>query len=282
MEHASLFSDLVKNGYLTTEYKFVRSISGMTNARVFHVFDRGVDLAIKIETPEFSKNTQGAVMFLEEYRDIKFFPKLLFSVLKRNTFAYEFILGKTRDRLISDQEFEFIIDAVINNYKKSGNLDTWGEHYDIKSTFLDYIMSLLNLEKNISEELLPGEYDSILDELTINFVDIKPEPYFIHGDLGIHNIIFDSGIIVGIIDPQPVFGLPVMDSMFLFTSSEHIKSFDLIVFMKLIEKTNNSSYPKEALISLFRAVLYIKIGKAKRFCRAELNNYIDIYKELSL
>lgn len=229
----------------------IEKINKGTMSKVFKINGKYI---LKIADPIFIKRE---LIYFNKNR-CTFNEKLIYFDYKYRFVIYNVIEGNDfKDSTKANVEKN--IDILINitkNYKSTYRKN-FGYIYESYNSWYEFLKS----EIEFNDVYLPKKFK----EKNENFVDKAIEriklqkilPKYIHGDLGVHNIIFDGELIKGIIDPTTVVGDYRYDIIyFIFSSSKIAKNVDYNKLINLLGKD---------IVDLMIILLYSRISKLYKY-----------------
>lgn len=163
------------------------------------------------------------------------------------------------------------IKEYIFSYKKC-DWNGYGYLFEEKKSWSEFFKSeMLSRKNNAFEVLNKSEYDKV--EEAIDILDKYPiDKVILHGDLGIHNLLFKNNNLVGIIDPQPIAGDRIYDYIFFIFS-------DLIFCKDMTMSQLYDELQEEPAKKINALVILILFDRIIRCVRHKLDN-IDEYLKL--
>ncbi len=265
---------------ISDHYFKVFNLPGGTMSSCFLVSVKGCcDIVFKSNKRNILRDE---VNFLKLYSDFDIVPNFLFNSPDFSMIAYEFIKGEVKNSIINKSNMlKFLVDNLICKYVE---IDTngWGRLSTPSVTWKEYLQTL----KEESHILLNGflhfkfpNIDEFIDKI-INEIAIFNEnkkPHLLHGDLGFYNAIFCDDVISGIIDPMPIYGLPIYDLVFAFLST--IDGLEELYILKIMDYLDfNSSFTTEYKIKEILFGLYFRMGRCIKHHPHDINIYISAFE----
>ncbi len=172
------------------------------------------------------------------------------------------------------------IEKLKNNMKeyiasyKGCDWNGYGYLFEEKKSWSDFFESEMSWRKPYAFEVLNKfEYNKV--ERAISVLNKYPvNKVILHGDLGIHNLLFKNNDLVGVIDPQPIAGDRIYDYIF-FIFSDLIFCKDMTM-LKLYDDLQNEATEKiDALVIL---VLFDRIIRCVRHNSNNTNEYLKLWE----
>lgn len=116
----------------------------------------------------------------------------------------------------------------------------------------------------------------MLDQVKI-LEDYKFDKKLIHGDFGTHNFIKVNGKFAGVIDPMPVIGDSLYDTLFAIVSNASVvKNISLNKIYSLL------SEPHQKIKAMLIVVIYCRIARCLKYHKQDINIYMDFWNRLIL
>ncbi len=153
----------------------------------------------------------------------------------------------------------------------------YGYLFEEKDTWKEFFEFEMNWRKEEAFKLMPKE-EYLKVEKALKIIDkYKFEKTILHGDLGIHNLLFKENELIGVIDPQPISGDRIYDYIFFIFSD--------IMFCKdvTIEQICNdlNKEPIEKVKAMTILILFDRIIRCVRHNLKDTNMYLEIWKKYS-
>lgn len=254
----------------------IEILSGGTSSKIFHVSTvKGANFIIKVNKNIILENE---VRFLKLYESFPLFPKLLTYSPDFSYIIYEYVEGSVKKEIDKLECLLFLVNNVLNKYKKTDK-QTWGEldsQVDTWEQFLKQKKKEVDMYiRNISTLDLIFSIDNILNDIAL-VTKKQKEPYLLHGDLGIYNIIFNNLSIQGIIDPMPINGIPIYDLIFAYFSTPYdIKNLYILDLIDLLNYNESFSYEYKLNEIIFG--LYFRVGRCMKHHPKDIHFYLDAF-----
>lgn len=262
--------------------KIIKDIEEVLNIKIneedIHYFTDGVSgsTVFKLQNKYLVKITDELTIKTQKeffnYYNENYLQKLIHINEELNYIIFEFIEGE-KFHLEIDTKALHIFEQLISitlNYKK---YDYNGYGY----LFEDYNKSwdefLLDEALNSYKEMPEINMDKVYESLEI-IKQYKVDKYLIHGDFGTHNFIMQKNKIK-VIDPMCVVGDKLYDFYFaIFSNDEIFNNIELWIILKQFD------YEMEYKKALLTIVLFIRMGRAKKYDKENFYKYEDIYNDL--
>lgn len=236
---------------LKIEVKTIKKINKGTLSKVFLLNEKYI---LKIADFIFIK--REIIYFKNNKSDYN--EKLIYKDYKNRFIVYKYIKGNEIKELTkesADSNLEIIINMT-KNYKKTYR-KKFGYIYEGYNSWYDFLES----EIEFNHDYLPEEFKKTQEvkvyKALENIKNAKIDVRYIHGDLGVHNIIFNDQKIKGIIDPTTMIGDYRYDIIyFIFSSSKIEKHINYRNLVNLLGKD---------VINLIVILLYSRISKLYKY-----------------
>ncbi|MGM7683281.1 phosphotransferase [Cytobacillus sp. Hm23] len=254
MDVTKIINQLIENSIIPPKPEY-EPLTGGTVSELYLIKNAdNTHYVIKINEPTIVKSEAE---YLKYYKNIDLIPKLIFVEPSYKYIVYSFIPGTTNYNPLSKKDLliELVLE-LINNYKTVTSRENWGWADDPAESWRDFLKSeITRANTHITPYLGRAEYDFVLNLIPKS--STKNQPYFLHGDCGMHNFIFDIAELKGVIDPAPVLGKSYYDLIYAFCSSPTeltAESIDSAMLHLTTDDRDCFSY-KDVLI-----VLYLRIA----------------------
>lgn len=249
-KNEKLYINIIENK-LKIKVKKTEKINKGTLSKVFLLNEKYI---LKIANLIFIK--RELIYFKNNNSDYN--EKLIYRDYKNRFIVYEYIKGNeikemTKESVNSNLE---IIINMAKNYKKTYRRK-FGYIYEEDDSWYDFLKS----EVEFNHDYLPKEFKKTQEvkvyEALKNIKNARIDARYIHGDLGVHNIIFDNQKIKGIIDPTTVVGDYRYDIIYFIFSSSKIE--------KYIDYQNLVSLLGKDVMNYIIILLYSRISKLYKY-----------------
>ena len=172
------------------------------------------------------------------------------------------------------------IEKLKNNMKeyifsyKECDWNGYGYLFEEKKSWNNFFESEMSWRKQYAFEVLnKSEYNKV--EKAISVLNKYPvNKVILHGDLGIHNLLFKNNDLVGVIDPQPIAGDCIYDYIF-FIFSDLIFCKDTTMLKLYNDLQNEATEKIDALVIL---VLFDRIIRCVRHKSNNINEYLKLWE----
>ena len=270
--------ELIDKGIIPNRNYDINELSGgTTDGQVYVISENKTPLyTLKYDHPN---GIEIVERFLNIYVRIDLFPKVHHVNPEKNSILYDYIEGNTHvNGGLKSEWMEHLVKGLFNHYEKADPHMLWGriggEH---RHTWLEFNMkSLEYAHENIGDLLTYEDYVSmkgIAEKL--GMYESEEEKYYLHGDTGVHNFVFQQNNLVGVIDPSPIIGPVLYDFTYAFCSSPDDLSMEtLLSAFSLLE---NVQIPTSRLIEEVIFQLYTRIGICKKVHPHDLEEYLTAW-----
>lgn len=247
-----------------------------------------------ISIQEMKNGTDSKVFLVNEKYIFKFHNK---NVIEAEFEFFNSYKSELNELIVFvDKNFNYIVYEFIKNKDKSFNAgDLILQVKKYVDGYIDFAgkgFGFLFEEKKSWKEFLEDEFNDkkayalkVIKESdcqrVVNAIDVICKYEFkkklMHGDLGLHNMLFLNSELVGIIDPQPLIGDALYDFIFCVLSDENIAE------PKIISNIYNyiPSEPKEKIDAMVLFVLFGRIARCVKYNLSEKNHFIDLWNKLN-
>lgn len=268
-------------GIITEEdIKYKEIKSGTTDGTIYSLsYEEKPLYVLKKDQPEIITTTKE---FLNTYRNVKLLPNVLYTDENNEFIVYSYILGDTHiNRGFKLDWMTIIVEDLFNQYKKADDTVSRGRVTGInRNSWADFnLESLEYAEANIGDLFSKEEHRRVKVLVNkLNTYEYQEEKYYLHGDAGVHNFVFNDNKLNGIIDPSPLVGPKIYDFTYAFcSSSDNLDLETLYSSFSLLNQDNpinNSMLLEEVLFQL-----YTRIGICKKVHPQDLGAYLVAWKE---
>lgn len=166
-------------------------------------------------------------------------------------------------------------ESLINRYKRTSSVSGWGYVDEPVGSWADFLLDfIVSVRSRIGGLLTEADHDLVMQLPNRIYGARNPDPYLLHGDCGVHNFIFESSRINGVIDPIPMIGPPLYDFIFAFCSSP-----DDLTLETLLEAADSlnpaimQNIDQLRLIEEVLMLLYCRIGTCLKYHSQDLTMY---------
>ncbi|KPB06277.1 hypothetical protein [Bacillus sp. CHD6a] len=262
------------------EIELKRMNSGTTSGILYTlILDKNPVYVIKMDDPKIISSTKD---FLRAYKEISVIPDVIYADENDNYIVYTYIPGETHHNRGSKLEWmTILIQELFTKYNKINNDSSWGRVNGIhRSTWTDFNNISFQLAHESIGNHLPYEDHSRVKELVEKLRDYhnQEDKYYLHGDTGIHNFVYHSNKLVGVIDPSPLIGPRIYDFTYAFCSSPDSLDFETLQPLFNLWK-GNLPFTEKRLIDEVIFQLYTRIGVCIKVHPQDFSSYIQAWSE---
>ncbi len=188
--------------------------------------------------------------------------------------VYEFIHGDIMKQVDDIDDFLENILFITSNYK-TVDYYGYGYLYEEVSTWSEFLLDEITDSTKTLEAYIPDN-SIVLDQVNI-LENYKLDKKLIHGDFGTHNFIKVNCKFAGVIDPMPVLGDSLYDTLFAIVSNASVvKDISLDKINSLL------SEPHQKIKAMLIVVLYCRIARCLKYHKQDINIYMDFWNRLTL
>ncbi|CAI6014956.1 hypothetical protein PAECIP112173_00019 [Paenibacillus sp. JJ-100] len=253
-----------------------KQLSGTTAGRVFRLrADSGEQYILKWDDPEQVRITCD---FLNIYSHVPLLQKILFKDLDDTYLVYRYVEGETHsNRGAKKVWLTRLVKEVFNTYVRLPDTEPWGRPEYPRETWKVFNqISIDEARENLGDVLGTEDYDRVQKVINRLFQSDEGPRFLLHGDAGVHNVVFKQTELIGLIDPSPMAGPVFYDFLYAFCSSPDDLDPDVLwdVFEHLEQVTmDRSRLMEEALVHL-----YCRIGLSNKHHPQDLPTYLQAWE----
>jgi hypothetical protein len=269
-----MIDELYRMAILPVRHYRMKKMSGTTDGKVYRLTSVGQpSYVVKVDNQNEITHTER---FLRTYDEVGLFSSLRHVDSQKRFLLYKHMEGTTH--INCGQKVDWLSSLVtkfFNHYKKAEQSDSWG---NLESPSLSlYAFNLENIEfarARIQQRVTDQDYETVkrLVDWLAQF-EREDKKYLLHGDMGVHNMVFQDEKLVGVIDPSPLIGTYTYDFTYAFCSSPD--NLDVETLLKAGKLLNKGPMNEQRLLAEVMVQLYIRIG----ICIAWHPNDLDVYLE---
>jgi hypothetical protein len=273
-----ILTQLRHEGIIQPNCVLGQQMLGTTEGRVYVVnLNDQPSYVLKMDAPMYIKIVTD---FLQAYKG-SFIPRLHFTDPNNEYYIYEYVVGVVnKDKGPKSKWLTTLSESLINRYEHISAEKGWGWLEEpLSDSWSDFLQRSIVEARIIIGGLLPEEdYDLVMQIPRATYGSGNPDAYFIHGDCGVHNFIFDSSILKGVIDPTPMIGPPLYDFIFAFCSSPDELTMDTLLGSvgslksSVLWKADQRFLIEEVLVQL-----YCRIGTCLKYHSHHLSDYLKAW-----
>ena len=192
---------------------------------------------------------------------------------------YKFIVYKfinNGDKLFNFKELILKVKKYVDDYSDFAG-DGFGFLFEENNSWREFLEFELNDKKDYAlKVLVEKDYQKVCQAVdVIDKYEFKKK--LMHGDFGLHNLLFLNGELVGIIDPQPLIGDALYDFIFCVLSDENVAKPEII--SNIYNYVSNE--PKEKVDAMILFVLFGRIARCVKYNLEELNYFVELWNKIN-
>jgi hypothetical protein len=274
----SILTQLQHEGIIQPKCVLGQQMPGTTDGRVYVVNFHDQPLyVLKMDAPMYIKMVAD---FLQAYKG-SLIPRLYFTDPANEYFIYEYVMGVVNnDKGPKSKWLTTLSESLINCYERISSKKGWGWLDEpLSDSWPDFLQrSIVDARIKIGGLLSEEDHDLVMQIPRTIYGSGNPDGCLLHGDCGVHNFIFDSSILRGVIDPTPMIGPPLYDFIFAFCSSPDELTMDTL--LEAVGSLNHSVMQKadhRILIEEVLVQLYCRIGTCLKYHSHHISDYLQAW-----
>ncbi|WP_409344312.1 phosphotransferase [Paenibacillus sp. MBLB4367] len=269
-----IVSELQVKGVIEYNEYVISERKGTTDGSVYVLAANGEPkYVLKLDSPQ---QIAMAERFYFAYSGTDLLPKLLHSNSAEALLLYEYLAGETHyNRGPKNEWLPLLVEGLLNHYQKVPAEEEWGRLQIPRQSWREFHERSVEGWRSRAGELLPAEDLEWVQALVANITADDEEKLLLHGDTGVHNFVFRSLRLKGVIDPSPMIGPARYDLLYAFCSSPDDLSLEtLLAAYKLLrhEHVETSRLIEETAIQL-----YCRIGICSLHHPHDLPGYLQAW-----
>lgn len=252
-----------------------KQLSGTTSGRVFRLLaNSGERYILKWDDPEGIRITCN---FLDEYREVMLLPKVLFTGSDHTYYAYSFMEGETHNHRGAKKAWlTRLVNEMLNTYVRLPDTKPWGRMEYPRETWKGFNqISIDEARENLGDVLTAEDYNLVHSTVNRLFEKDEAARFLLHGDAGVHNVVFKEKELIGVIDPSPMVGPVLYDFLYAFCSSPDDLAPALL--WEIFEKLEQVTMDKFRLMEEALVHLYCRIGLSNKHHPQDLPEYLEAW-----
>jgi fructosamine-3-kinase len=173
-----------------------------------------------------------------------------------------------------------LTESLINRYERASSKEGWGWLEEpLSESWQTFQQRCIAEACEVVGGLLSGDDHSMVKQITESVHgSVSPQAYLLHGDCGVHNFIFDSSFLRGVIDPTPMIGPPLYDFIFAFCSSPDELTIDtLFEAVRSLKPFLLQHATRRILIEEVLVQLYCRIATCLKYHSHHLPEYLEAW-----
>lgn len=271
----SIIKELIKKGIIDKNVLDFKLFNGGTSSQIGCLrMEDGKKIVVKSNVP---KVLEAEIYFLNFYQDVSLFPKIIYADPAFKYILYTYVEGEMSGDFQRKDALKDLVHKVINHYKPAETHNIWGLMEEPVSSWQDFLSAEVEVAVERLSAILSKEDYRLIKSFVMNSNRNELDtPYLLHGDCGVHNFLFKNSNLIGVIDPNPIIGMPIYDLVFAFCSSPIDLSWETIT-----EAAEELKFPimEENLIKEVMIGLYIRISRCVAYHPNDLPMYLKAWSE---
>ncbi|UOQ91583.1 aminoglycoside phosphotransferase family protein [Halobacillus shinanisalinarum] len=277
MSIESIISELVNKGVIDSNYEEYKPLVGGTSSHlgVFRYSD-DTKFVLKVNEREVIKEEAN---FLNYYSNILLLPRVLYVEPSYEYILYSFIEGDTSyPRENKSGILKELVRRFINHYEPVSYFKGRGWADDLSVTWQEFLLGEFYEAKKILDSTLGEKEFNIVLRLINNskMSHMDRQPFLLHGDCGVHNLLFKENKLCGVIDPTPMIGDPLFDLVYAYCSSPDDLTIETITSATELLVSNTKS--KECIYEEVLVGLYLRLARCTKHHPKDLNEYLKAWR----
>ena len=272
MDMKKIIIELIKNHIIHTEPTRIERLNGGTVSELYLLTSNGINYVVKSNHPHV---IQSEASFLDEYKETTIVPTLLFIEPSYQYLVYSFIDGSTNYARKNKKEIlEDLVLGLLNHYRPVPDGSGWGWADQPTDSWLSFLTDeIREAKKTIGSRLGTHEHQFIFN--LVKESRSETAPYFIHGDCGVHNFLFNEHQqLCGVIDPTPIMGEPIYDLIYAFCSSPDDLTKETLDYAMSHMKVNGNASP---LYEKVMIGLYLRLAACLKHHPEDFEEYLKAW-----
>ncbi|WML57691.1 phosphotransferase [Neobacillus sp. PS2-9] len=277
MDIEGIIGDLISKNIIPTNIFNCEPLKGGTVSQLYLISNsNGERIVVKGNEPRI---LQAEASFLDFYKKENLLPKLLYVEDSYQYIVYEFISGFTNYNINNKKKLLIsLVKLLLNHYKRVPNPIGWGWADEPTESWQMFLFERVKEATNIVGSYLEKEDINLVVKLvnSPNRKSVTSSPFLLHGDLGVHNFVWDGEQLTGVIDPAPVYGEPLYDLIYAYCSSPEDLTAEVIEsavsHLSNKEKISTHILYEEVLIGL-----YLRIASCVKHHPQDIDGYLNAW-----
>jgi len=276
----NLLKSLQDEGYINISNPNINKMkSGTTDGNVYIVLeDNTAKYVLKQDQPKLINLTEN---FLIDYQHVSLLPRVYYTDPDKNFILYSYITGTTHyNRGPKLNWMTTLVNEFFIHYEKCEEVIKWGRLGGIpRESWSEFNKSSIESARvDIGDFLDTDDYlnvKSIVERIAL--YERSEYKYFLHGDTGVHNFVFNNNTIKGVIDPSPLIGPIIYDFTYAFCSSPDDLNLETL-FSSFSPLKQVIHIDKQRLIEEVILQLYTRIGVCVKVHPHDLADYLNAWE----
>lgn len=268
-----IITELLAQGIIESKPIVIRKLTGGTVSELYLLEGKRYKYVVKCNAPVVVASES---YYLETYHVSTLLPTLLRVHPNHHYMVYSYIDGFTLHRTkMKKKVLRGLVEGLINHYRTVPDLIGWGWIDEPTNSWVSFLVQELNEASVLIGNRLEKQQHQFVYQL-LEQVNVDVRGFLLHGDLGIHNFIFNDSQLVGVIDPTPIVGIPLYDLVYAFCSSAEDLSKE--TFDYALSYLNKTHQKNEAFIYATVLIgLYLRMAACLKHHPEDYKVYVDAW-----
>lgn len=196
------------------------AVKGTTEGQVYILSRNGApSYVLKLEEAEYTRET---AQFLIRYAEAYLLPKLLYVDPEHRYLLYEYQDGTTHVNRGGKKDWmSELARGLLNHYTPEQSFQGYGRPDSPCESWREFNGRSLVFASERIGDCLPAKDHELVERVWKEKLRDwgEEDKYWLHGDTGVHNFVFDEDKMTGVIDPSPIAGPILYDFTYAFCSS---------------------------------------------------------------
>lgn len=272
MDLQQIVSELIQKEMIKAMPAHIVQPSGGTVSKVYILNNKYV---IKANRP---REIKAESEFLQMYQAVSLLPNLLYVSPSYEYMVYSHIEGAVSDHSLQKRKvLKTLVVDVINHYTPDYKQQGWGWVDEPTNTWQAFLTNEVTEASHIIGSRLTVKEHEAVKKLVWE-VCCGMSPYFIHGDLGFHNLIFKETHLNGVIDPAPIIGDPLYDLIYAFCSTPEALTRETFDEAASFLQVGNNKEPHQLYGNVLIG-LYLRLATCLKHHPNDIEMYVKAWTE---
>ena len=212
--------------------------------------------------------------FLQVYKGNPLLPAIHYIDPDDRYFIYSYIPGSTSYKYGNKMKFmEELISGLISKYVPPASPE---EYEWVEAP--ERVMDEIHYSRGVIGDRLEEDDHALAESVHLRRDErlTRERLVVLHGDLGVHNLLFDDERLSGVIDPLPGVGRPLYDALYAFCSSPDDLRFEML--REIAARLDSSTKPQELAEDMLLA-LYFRISTCLRHHPQDFDAYLEAWRD---
>ncbi|MHA6534229.1 phosphotransferase [Paenibacillus sp. BAC0078] len=266
---SEIIDTLIQKGIIEGSCEVAGKLYGSTDGQVYRLAVSGeVKYVLKVDHPQ---SVSAAVDLHRAYAGSTLLAKLLYADPANTYMVYSYIEGTTHVQRGSKIKWlTLLVHHLLNHYEIT-QAEQWGGAGRLHDSWASFNSLSLEIARSSVGDLLPLE-DYRKVKLLGEQISSCEDKYLLHGDTGVHNLVFREQELAGVIDPSPMAGPLIYDFTYAFCSSPD--DLNLETLFTAYDQLKHKTVDRSRLIHEVIFQLYCRIGICARVHPQDLEDYL--------